>query len=564
MASKRSLPRTGSEPSNDSGWHTHSYAPDPAESGPAKRHRDNRSSESSESDLENDPGWTLYGGEQLGVEADTASESEVASSHLRRPMDYDSARSDDGFFFKRAHPQEGSDVDMADAQSYDFDDFGGTGYVDPDDDVDMGASDQEESVHMDGSLADTSGNDDVSSEDEERPSFPNKHMREHYESLRNAPRGAPATKNDLATFIRLFQTLPSQSTPGRFKRTVPQPTPQHRSASTVHVQRLVRDVTRKAMGLASKDTPLTDEHVPSREDVARFAKTKSADHGPHLPKLRVDVGTPKLASLWNTEVIRVLCVYFLEHVSLEPPMKKQELAQVFKTHLQTLRAHYVAGTANPTSAQRQDAIDAKAKRAQANRLRTLRNQRVQAAELIAETDPTLRKLLPLIKSLPKNAMSGDEADHQHGNARYVAQTLEWRADIVSPFVSTLDDLHLSGRFNGDGSAGRGKFPHVRIRNTARPPTPGNPPPKLPRNFYDSAWVASLTDFERRALKMKPSVNLDFSPAVLRHAARFHHIIDGSQRPLDINDPSLPFVPRPGRKPHSSANRRKGQHSKGKQ
>lgn len=112
-------------------------------------------------------------------------------------------------------------------------------------------------------------------------------------------------------------------------------------------------------------------------------------------------------------------------------------------------------------------------------------------------------------------MSGDEADHNHGNARYVVKTLEWRDRSVDPFMLTLDALHLSTRFNPDGSVGRGKLPHPRIHNTDRPSTPGNPVPGMPRNFYASPWFNLLPEFERRALRVKPSVDLSFSPAVAR-------------------------------------------------
>ena len=123
-----------------------------------------------------------------------------------------------------------------------------------------------------------------------------------------------------------------------------------------------------------------------------------------------------------------------------------------------------------------------------------------------------------------DAMSGDEADHRQGNPRYIKKKWAWRNESeVDPFVHTLSCLHLATRFNPDGSAGRGAFPHVRISGTAREPEPGKPQPRLPRNFYARSWLKSLQPAERDALEMQPSVPLTFSPYIARQVSVKYHL-----------------------------------------
>ncbi|KAK7008437.1 hypothetical protein R3P38DRAFT_2551166 [Favolaschia claudopus] len=297
------------------------------------------------------------------------------------------------------------------------------------------------------------------------------------------------------------------------------------------------------MGLDKNELP-TDAHVPTQGQVARFSKTKNSADGPQLSKtqkLKLDVGTPNLASQWNREANRLLRKHFQAHYSTGIRVDNTELADAFKTHFKTVRENYLKGTAEQTETHIQDEADKKALRAEKTRLKTLLEQRVTAAEIYAALDPKLRKIISTIQTLPKEAMSEDEADHRSGSARYVVKKLEWRADDIDAFVGILDDLHKSTRFEANGSATRGKFPRARIRNTARPPVVTAGPSGLPSNFYDTEWVDSLPDLDRRALNMQGPLDLSFSPNILRHAARYHHIVDGSQPPLDINDPSLPPI-----------------------
>ena len=119
-----------------------------------------------------------------------------------------------------------------------------------------------------------------------------------------------------------------------------------------------------------------------------------------------------------------------------------------------------------------------------------------------------------MEKMPIDAMSGDETDHRQGNLNYVVRIPAWRNPEVEDFFKVLDSLHLSTRFQSNGRAKRGKFPHPRIRS-GRPPITGTFVPGLPANFYDDNWLRSLTKFERSQLKIQPRIDLELSPYILR-------------------------------------------------
>ncbi|KAJ7243127.1 hypothetical protein B0H12DRAFT_1236554 [Mycena haematopus] len=521
----------------DRGW----QAPDPI----FKRTRqDDSGSDFEVSD--NDDGWNRWAGDMVDQDVDMESDTTTSERDIgdRRAPLYDSdSDSDhvphvtpDWVSVRSSESSVHSDVNMPENDGWNF-----HGSVDSDVDMSAGHS----NAHDDdvGSDVDMSEECSDSGDKQEAPMFP-KQMRKLYESLMNAPSGAPVTKHDLAGFYKVMETVARQPQPSPAspkKSTQASGTTRHRPDGKLTLQRQVRETVAFVMK-REKNEPLTDAHVPSRNAVERFANTKKDKHGPQISHLKVDVATTTIASPWNTQAIYLLCQYFRNNVTLDEPVSQKALAAAFKTHFKNLRRLYKDSAAGDGPVARQNRIDANAKHADETRIATLLAQRINAAEHFAELDPKLRKLLPFLKSLTKDVMSGDERSHAHGNARYVVKTLDWRQTV--PLFSTLDSLHLSTRFNAE-SAGPGKFPHPRIRNTARPPQSGKPVSGLPRNLYNPDWLAKQTALERRRLKIKPDIDMTISPDLLRHAARFHHVIDGSTPPLDINDPRLPPIPKSG-------------------
>lgn len=112
-------------------------------------------------------------------------------------------------------------------------------------------------------------------------------------------------------------------------------------------------------------------------------------------------------------------------------------------------------------------------------------------------------------------MSEDEKEETRGGPRYVVRDLIWRSDELGLIETTLDYLHLSTRFKPNGKPRRGKFPHLRTRNTARPSIPGHPPKHMPRNCYAPGYLDTLDPWELRSLDVQEPIDLSLSSALLR-------------------------------------------------
>jgi hypothetical protein len=126
----------------------------------------------------------------------------------------------------------------------------------------------------------------------------------------------------------------------------------------------------------------------------------------------------------------------------------------------------------------------------------------------------LKKFRPLLRSMPLEAMSGDETDHVQGQVRYAVTRLPWRSTNIRNWLKTLDLVHLSSRFSTTGRAKRGAFPHRRTLSN-RMEQDAAPVPGLPRNFYNPIWLGTLDKHELRALDVQDEVDLTLSPAVLK-------------------------------------------------
>ncbi|KAI6002343.1 hypothetical protein EDC04DRAFT_2611924 [Pisolithus marmoratus] len=109
-------------------------------------------------------------------------------------------------------------------------------------------------------------------------------------------------------------------------------------------------------------------------------------------------------------------------------------------------------------------------------------------------------------TLPPDAMSGDETDHQPGQKCYAIMKLNWRSQA----------------FNSNGHAKHGTLPHTHIPSH-RVEMSSQPVPRLLSNFYDAAWLLTLDDDAKVKLKILPEVDLMHTPAVLVIAEKYKHI-----------------------------------------
>ena len=131
---------------------------------------------------------------------------------------------------------------------------------------------------------------------------------------------------------------------------------------------------------------------------------------------------------------------------------------------------------------------------------------------------------PLLKALVTSfwlyctpeVMSEDETDSEYdGPADRVGhfiKIMNWRNPDVVNFFRVLDALYFSTRFKGNKWS-PGRFPHTRIPSVRL--TECDAVPGLPVNFYRPQWLLQLNDMERRKLKTRPAIDLDFSQEILR-------------------------------------------------
>ncbi len=132
----------------------------------------------------------------------------------------------------------------------------------------------------------------------------------------------------------------------------------------------------------------------------------------------------------------------------------------------------------------------------------------------------------MMATLPENfwshctpeVMSGDESDTEWKGPKdqlpHFVSVLSWRNPEVVGFFRVLDALYFSTHFK-DNKWSPGRFPHTRVPSLRVKHS--DAVPGLPVNFYNPTWLAQLSDIEKRKLKMKEILKLDFSVHILRWA-----------------------------------------------
>lgn len=110
--------------------------------------------------------------------------------------------------------------------------------------------------------------------------------------------------------------------------------------------------------------------------------------------------------------------------------------------------------------------------------------------------------------------SGDVSAHQPGQLRYAIEKLPWRSPALTKFLRALDLLHLETRFTPTGRPRQGAFPRYRVPQGKRVDYAAEPVPGLPRNFYDSKWLAIQDEAYLKDLDIKQSsVDLTLPPSL---------------------------------------------------
>ena len=266
--------------------------------------------------------------------------------------------------------------------------------------------------------------------------------------------------------------------------------------------------------------------VASVQETNLYAATGRG--GPTAEDFRLDFHGPP-ASEWNQCATEVFASDFTECGWYGSP-SKGDVKKAFRTHMRTLRTQYARLHAEvpPDDEQMQIQRDEEQAKARDQRRRSVRSYLSDCSESVQFALPQLRhrqenaclvhpdlsRFKPLWKTLPHDVMSGDKTDHQPGQHRYAVTRLNWRSQAATEWLRVFDLVHLSSRFNSNGRAKRGAFPHVWIPSR-RAELPSQVVPRLPSNFYDETWLLTLDDHAKAKLYMLPEVDLSHTSAVLR-------------------------------------------------
>ena len=119
----------------------------------------------------------------------------------------------------------------------------------------------------------------------------------------------------------------------------------------------------------------------------------------------------------------------------------------------------------------------------------------------ANQNPELRQHISTLELLGVNGMSSDEEDQYRGTKQYRVFRKVWRAEEITPWLRVFDAAHRRARLEPMES-GAGAVPRVRFVTNTVPPWPLRKVVKrLPKSAYHQDWLKSLTERERRCLRV---------------------------------------------------------------
>lgn len=116
-------------------------------------------------------------------------------------------------------------------------------------------------------------------------------------------------------------------------------------------------------------------------------------------------------------------------------------------------------------------------------------------------------------------MSEDEPDPRSvalpsTTRKYFIIRPAWRSQQVTDWLRVMDNVYLDHRFAADGRATRGKWTRNRVRSNKVDQT-AEAIKGLPGNFYDEAWLASLSPKKKRRLRIQEEIDLTHTEEMMR-------------------------------------------------
>ena len=148
-------------------------------------------------------------------------------------------------------------------------------------------------------------------------------------------------------------------------------------------------------------------------------------------------------------------------------------------------------------------------------------QLIKSRIQVCDSEPDLSRFRCYVDKLAGgDGMSGDETDHCgtqqiKGQRKFFVVRPEWRSMDVTRWLRTIDNVYIYRRFSENGRASRGNWVRQRI-DSGRLDRVRRPVSGLPENFYDAAWLGTLSSKARAELEIQPEISLRHSSAIKRY------------------------------------------------
>ncbi|KAI0288346.1 hypothetical protein BC826DRAFT_1107756 [Russula brevipes] len=315
---------------------------------------------------------------------------------------------------------------------------------------------------------------------------------------------------------------------GKSKFRAPARKTTHKAANELSYRSCVRNHVKTMMGMA-RGSHVPPEPAP-QEDILKHKSTLNNEDGPSKDKFRADFSeTHPENSLWNRRLAEVFVDDYLQKGL--PFGEVKDLPSYFMTYLQTLQLTRRRRTSTTASMEEQAS--------QRNRVEKRKHTRFES-QLNALYYHDIREFIEPLSQMSRAVLSDDESDHENGRhvgqSRYAIVKEAWRSDELIVWLRMMDLLACGEKWDNRNVARRGNRRRLRAHSTRS--KDGVAVSGLPENCYNPGWLTTLQAYERKMLKVKPPMNMQFSDEERRRAARYVPLAQGQADPLtnpDISD-----------------------------
>ncbi|EJD33469.1 hypothetical protein AURDEDRAFT_177448 [Auricularia subglabra TFB-10046 SS5] len=273
--------------------------------------------------------------------------------------------------------------------------------------------------------------------------------------------------------------------------------------------RAVRELMRELLGFGPKNSHL-EPHPPAEiDDIVAFL---GGGEGPSLEGLQLDLVTTSdgIQSHWNMEAARLFADEFLARVDdLCFPENAFEDCDVTASNIKNMfliRIRYFIRLYQdlyfPLPAR--EAYESRRFRRMTSRRSSLTSLRKRVCNRI------VRALRPIMRLVDDEMISDDETDQEESSPGVkVFRRIErvWVNPELTLIFHMLVDVHLNA-CNVFGEMGAGSPFRQRINHPPSRVVDTDVVVGLPRNFYNPAWIETLSDGEYWELRCKPAVDLE--------------------------------------------------------